>query len=146
MLAIILVLTAVALWVDWPQEPSGYLPGFIPWPKSQGIHLALGDWRFDRQGMRLGLDLQGGVNLVYEADLSAVSAAERADALDGVIRILDRRVNAFGVTEPSIQKLGANRVMIQLPGITDVQMAKELMGKTAKLDFREQIIKDEMTD
>jgi len=142
LLALILLLTAGALWADWPQEPANYLPGFIPWPKNQGIHLALGGWSFDRQGTRLGLDLQGGINLVYEADLSAVSASERADALEGVVKILDRRINAFGVTEPSIQKLGANRVMVQLPGITEVQTAKELIGRTAKLEFKEQIIKD----
>lgn len=138
----IIVLSLVALYVVWPQEPSNYLPGFIPWPKSQGIHLALGNWRFDRQGMRLGLDLQGGTNLVYEADLSQAPQGRESEALDGAMRNIERRINAYGVAEPVIQTVGSNRISLQLPGVKDIEEAKSLIGKTALLDFREPMPND----
>jgi preprotein translocase subunit SecD len=55
------------------------------------------------EGFRLGLDLQGGVHLVYEADMSAIDSEARADALEGVKDVIERRVNAFGVSEPIVQ-------------------------------------------
>ncbi|MDP2937476.1 MAG: protein translocase subunit SecD, partial [Dehalococcoidia bacterium] len=56
-----------------------------------------------------------------------------------VVRIIDRRINAYGVAEASIQKQGTNRILVQLPGVRDVQEAIRLIGKTAQLDFREQV-------
>jgi preprotein translocase subunit SecD len=99
----------------------------------------LGDWHFQRDGLRLGLDLQGGTSLVFEADLSKVEAREQGKAMDGVVRIMDRRINAYGVTEPTIQRQGVNRVLVQLPGVRNVQEAIRLIGQTAQLDFREQV-------
>ncbi|MBI4236110.1 MAG: hypothetical protein HY688_01975, partial [Chloroflexi bacterium] len=87
-------------------------------------------------GLRLGLDLQGGVHLVYETEDPHPSQ----EALEGTIRVIRRRVDAFGVTEPLIQTLGENRVLVQLPGIRDVQAAKDLIGAPAKLDFRELVV------
>lgn len=142
----IIILSLVALFVMWPQEPSNYLPGLIPWPQSKGIHLALGDWRFDRQGMRLGLDLRGGTNLVYEADLSQAAAGKEAEALEGAQRNIERRINAYGVAEPVIQIVGSNRISLQLPGVKDIEEAKSLIGKTAQLDFREQTLNAETAD
>jgi len=60
-------------------------------------------------GIRLGLDLQGGIHMVYQADLSAVEPGEEADAIEGVIAVLSNRVNPLGVTEPVIQ----NRAMTE---------------------------------
>lgn len=142
----IIILSLVAIFVMWPQEPSNYLPGLIPWPQSKGIHLALGDWRFDRQGMRLGLDLRGGTNLVYEADLSQAAAGKEAEALEGAQRNIERRINAYGVAEPVIQIVGSNRISLQLPGVKDIEEAKSLIGKTAQLDFREQTFNAETAD
>lgn len=88
-------------------------------------------------GMRLGLDLSGGIHLVYEADLTDIGNETAAEALDGVVDIISRRVNAYGVSEPVIQKQGGDRISIQLPGIKDMQAAVNLVGQTAELDFRE---------
>lgn len=87
-------------------------------------------------GMRLGLDLSGGIHLVYEADFSEIGNQTGEDAMTGVIDIIETRVNAYGVAEPVIQQQGSDRVSIQLPGIRDMEEAVNLIGSTAQLDFR----------
>jgi len=88
-------------------------------------------------GMRLGLDLSGGTHLVYKANLTDIGEEDPADAMQGAIEIIWRRVDAYGVTEPVIQKQGSDRISVQLPGIRDMQAAVSLIGQTAELDFRE---------
>lgn len=92
---------------------------------------------FGRETMRLGLDLQGGIHLVYLADLTGVDKAQQAEAVDGAISIIEKRINILGVTEPVIQKQGADRIIVELPGISDTDRAKRLIGQTALLEFRE---------
>jgi preprotein translocase subunit SecD len=94
-------------------------------------------------GMRLGLDLSGGTHLVYQADLSQIGNESAEEAMQGVIDIISRRIDAYGVTEPLIQKQGADRISIQLPGIRDMETAVELVGQTAQLDFRELVYDSE---
>jgi len=91
-----------------------------------------------REGLVLGLDLRGGTNLVYEADFTDIEEGREADSLRGAKDIIERRINAYGVSEPVIQIVGSNRILIQLPGVTDIEEAKDLVGKTAELDFREE--------
>ena len=94
--------------------------------------------RFGRQGFRLGLDLRGGTQLVYEADLSKKDPGQTdAQAMSSVKTKIERRVNAFGVTEPLIQIGGNNRILVQLPGVKDINEAKKLIGQTAELKFQE---------
>ena len=94
--------------------------------------------RLGRQGLTLGLDLKGGSHLVYEADLSQKDPSQSDDdAMQGVLGKIERRVNEYGVTEPIIQRQGHDRILVQLPGVTDVDKAKKLIGETAELDFRE---------
>lgn len=93
-------------------------------------------------GMSLGLDLSGGTHLVYEADLSQIGNESAAEAMQGAMDIISRRVDAYGVTEPVIQKQGTDRISVQLPGIRDVETAIELIGSTAQLDFREMVYDD----
>jgi len=94
--------------------------------------------RLGRQGLTLGLDLKGGSHLVYEADLSQKDPSQSDDdAMQGVLGKIERRVNEYGVTEPIIQRQGHDRILVQLPGVTDVNEAKKLIGETAELDFRE---------
>ncbi|MBI2866116.1 MAG: protein translocase subunit SecD [Chloroflexi bacterium] len=100
--------------------------------------LRLGGWRFDRSGLRLGLDLRGGTHVVLQADLSDIPEGEHADAVKGVVDIIGRRVDAYGVTEPVIQLMGTDRISVQLPGVRNVDEAVRLIGQTAQLDFREQ--------
>ena len=68
-------------------------------------------------GLRLGLDLEGGSHLVYEALPADGSESPTSDQMEGVIQTIERRVNAFGVAEPIIQSMGADRVLVQLPGV-----------------------------
>ena len=90
-------------------------------------------------GMSLGLDLSGGTHLVYEADLSQIGNESAAEAVKGAIDIITRRVDAYGVSEAVIQKQGADRISVQLPGVRDVETAIKLIGSTAQLDFREMV-------
>ncbi len=98
---------------------------------------------FNREGLRLGLDLQGGIHMVYQADLSGVEEGKGSEAIDGAIAVIERRINILGVTEPVIQKQGADRIMVELPGISEAEKAKRLIGQTALLEFRERIIDED---
>jgi preprotein translocase subunit SecD len=96
---------------------------------------------FGRQGLRLGLDLAGGSYLVYQADLTAVGNGTENEVMEGVQGVIERRINALGITEPvvEIQKYeGEYNIVIQLPGIADIEKAKELVGLFTVLEFREQ--------
>lgn len=89
---------------------------------------------------RLGLDLSGGTHLVLEADMQDVKPEDRVSALDSARQVIERRVNFFGVTEPIVQlaHTQANyRIIVELPGITDVEKAVVTIGQTARLEFRE---------
>ncbi len=95
--------------------------------------------KFPDNGFQLGLDLQGGTHLVYEADMSEIPAGDRADALEGVRDVIERRVNAFGVAEPSIVTniSGGNyRIIIELAGVFDVNDAISIIGETPILEFK----------
>ena len=90
-------------------------------------------------GLRLGLDLKGGSQLLYEADLSKKDpSVTDAEAMASVIDKIQRRVDLYGVAEPVIQKQGTDRILVQLPGVEDISEAISLIGETALLDFREQ--------
>jgi preprotein translocase subunit SecD len=91
--------------------------------------------RLGRKGMRLGLDLKGGTELVYQADLSG--QADPTGAMDEVVRKIQERIDKYGVTEPVVRKQGSDGILVQLPGITDIEDAKAIMEKTAFLEFRE---------
>lgn len=89
----------------------------------------------------LGLDLQGGTHLVYEADVSKVPTDEIPSSVEGVRDVIERRVNSLGVSEPIIQINQAGdkwRVIVELAGIKDVKEAIEMIGKTPLLEFKEQ--------
>ena len=90
------------------------------------------------KGMRLGLDLQGGTHIVYQADLSGVEPGGEGAALDGVIAVLTNRVNPLGVTEPIIQKQqGVGRILLELPGVSISDADKERLGRVDLLEFGE---------
>jgi preprotein translocase subunit SecD len=90
-----------------------------------------------RQGMSLGLDLQGGTHLVYEADFREVQPGAEDDAIEVARQIIEKRLNRYGVSEPSIQIIGNDRISVQIPGVT-AEEAKALVGAVAELEFREQ--------
>jgi len=90
---------------------------------------------------RFGLDLVGGTELIYRADTSAVS--DKAGAMDSLKEVIERRVNLFGVSEPLVQTeqggiISGNRddrLIVELPGVTDIEEAKALIGQTPVLEF-----------
>jgi preprotein translocase subunit SecD len=88
-------------------------------------------------GMRLGLDLSGGTRLVYQGNLSQIGNESAAAAMQGAIAIITKRVDAYGVSEATIQKMGSDEIVVQLPGVRDVDAAIALIGTTAQLEFKE---------
>lgn len=90
----------------------------------------------------LGLDLQGGTQLVYEADVANIPETDRADAMESARDVIERRVNTFGVSEPVVQvNKGSNgeyRIIAELAGIKDVKEAIKMIGETPILEFKEQ--------
>ncbi len=101
------------------QKFSQNLPHFWNWP------------------FRLGLDLQGGVSLTYQADLSTIGTRSASDAMSGLRDVIERRINIFGVTEPIIQVQGQDRLIVELPGVKDVSQAIQMIGQTPYLEFLE---------
>ena len=152
-LLVIVVLTVCSVLVVWPSDPDRYLPKFIPWPKpgcagpiciGKGVRLpvlefkgsTIGISHLDRREMRLGLDLRGGTRLVLQADISKQPNVDLNDAMKSAVDVVERRVNEFGVAESITERVGADRISVQLPGISAAQ-AKEQIGKTAQLQFME---------
>jgi protein-export membrane protein SecD len=90
----------------------------------------------DAKAIRRGLDLQGGMYLVLEIDKGEMSDDQAADALQRVREIIGNRIDQFGVSEPVIQTVGTTRIIVQLPGLQDPERAKDLIGRTARLEFR----------
>jgi len=89
-------------------------------------------------GMRLGLDLQGGSHLVYQVDFQEDWSEDRKEfATNTALVIIRDRIDKYGVSEPVIQRQGSDRILVQLPGITDIDEAKDLIERTGFLEFRE---------
>ncbi len=90
-------------------------------------------------GLKLGLDLQGGSHLVYEAALTDASGERiqpTAEQMSSLRQIIERRANQTGLGEPIIQTLGEDRLLVQLPGVDDPARAKAIIGETARLEFK----------
>jgi preprotein translocase subunit SecD len=142
-LVIILVLTIVAILIDIPRIPLKFNAGPINVDtvlQSPKVDWNIFGFNFKRDfDVKLGLDLQGGTNLTLKADVSEIPEGERDQALEAAKEVIERRVNFFGVAEPVIQtsKVGEDyRIIVELPGLSNIQEAKSLVGQTAKLEFR----------
>jgi preprotein translocase subunit SecD len=116
-LVIILVVVAVAIWIDLPNNP--------------GIHIAGINKDIDT---RLGLDLVGGVQALLEADLPEGTAVD-SEKMQTAIRIVENRVNGLGVTEALVQQAGDKRIVVELPGIEDPTVAIATIQETGLLEF-----------
>ncbi len=117
----IIVLALCAAWVDLPSNP--------------GIHIHLGSINVDRDiELRRGLDLQGGLQVLLEADVPPEESVEPA-AMQAVRAIIEQRVNGLGVSEPLIQLSGSRRIIVELPGIADPERAIQTFGETGLLEF-----------
>ncbi len=131
--AVFLVIFAVSAGIlSFPKEWNGAMAAM---KDKVGFHLPYAP----ENDFTLGLDLKGGAHLVYEADMSSITDTERQTALEGVRDVVERRVNAFGVAEPIVQTNiadGHYRVLVDLPGVTDVKDAIAQIGETPVLTFR----------
>jgi len=130
--------------VDWPSVPVKFTAGPIKVNTvvaGPHINIKLFGASFTRDlNVKLGLDLKGGTTLTLRADVSDIPQADRSKALDAAKEVISRRVNFLGVAEPIIQtsKVGGDyRIIVELPGVSNVDEAKRLVGQTAKLEFRE---------
>ncbi len=116
------------------------LPTFRVWTMSAEEKAQLVDnpdyINTERKAIKLGLDLRGGMHVVMEVDKSKLTPDEAADAVDRALEIIRNRVDKFGVAEPLIQKQGKDRIVVELPGISDRSRATALIGQTAQLEFK----------
>ncbi len=110
-LAVIVIFTALAVFIDMPKS-------FFFGDKIKAL---------------LGLDLQGGTELIYEADLSA--SENKTKDLDNLKSVFRSRIDELGVAEPTIQTIGTSRILIELPGIKNIDEAVERIGDTYELVF-----------
>ncbi len=142
---LLLVLTLLAAFIDLPEKFMLSIPfgggGMKQEINPPNINVQVGSLRIQKSfTTHLGLDLAGGTHVVLEADMKEIPQTSRMDALESSRQVIERRVNFFGVSEPIIQhaKSGENyRIIVELPGVTDVEEALSLIGQTAKLEFRE---------
>ena len=86
--------------------------------------------------LKKGLDLQGGMHLTLEVDESRGSVADKPAALDRALKVVRTRVDQFGVSEPVVQKVGSDRIVVELPGIDDPDRATDIVQKAAFLQFQ----------
>lgn len=91
-------------------------------------------WLTFKKPIKLGLDLKGGVYAVLEANEEEITVDN--EAMDRLVEVLDRRINGLGVAESVVQKTGGNRVIIELPGISNTEEAVKMIGKTALMEFK----------
>ena len=96
-------------------------------------------WQRDLE-IKKGIDLAGGVHLVFQAEMKDVALENQREAIESARDNIEKRINLFGVSEPVIQtsKVGDQyRLIVELPGVKDIDQAISLIGQTAQLDFRE---------
>src|SRR3989338_11127657 len=98
---------------------------------------------FKKFPFRLGLDLSGGSHLIYKADVSAVESGEVSNSMDALRDVIERRVNLFGISEPvvTVQRGGfvsgaTEQLIVDLPGVTDLKLAIDMIGQTPLLEFK----------
>lgn len=121
----VLFLAVLAGAVSYPQSVSR-----VPWLGGAVSALRL----------NLGLDLQGGIHLEYQVDTSQIPEEKRGQALQAALAVIERRVNAFGVGEPLVQLSRSgeeDRIIVELPGVKDVEQAKSMLKETPYLEFQE---------
>ena len=145
LLWLIILLTVIAIFIDLPTRiPLKFnFNGFkIDQELTRPIlNFQIGKFKFFRDlEIKQGIDLAGGSHLVFQAEMSDIGEDNRETALAAARENIERRINLFGLAEALVQtsKLGDNyRLIVELPGVTDVNQAVDLIGQTAQLDFRD---------
>ena len=131
LILLIIFVTAVSLYIDLPNA-------------SLNFNLLGQSFKKDLE-IKQGLDLQGGLQVVLQAEMGEIPEDQRDTALEAAKNVIERRVNFFGVTEPTIQTSKTSsqyRIVVELPGVTETEQAIALIGQTAQLDFREAVFEE----
>lgn len=147
----IILLTIIALIIDLPTSfPNPLASLKIPvsekeLPKEITLfqpNIFIGPFQIYKDiPFKKGLDLEGGTSITLQADMKDVPASARANALESAKTVIERRVNFLGVSEPVVQTAAGNndyRIIVELPGVTDINQAVSLIGTTAQLSFWEE--------
>lgn len=113
------------------------LAALVVFPVDKGV--------LGKRGIRLGLDLQGGTRLTYQADLSSIEAGTEDEVIAGAIAVLENRINPLGVAETSVRKLGENQILVEVPGRALTDKEKESLGSVALLEFGELVTSENET-
>ena len=123
---VIAVLVIASIWALFPRQ-------VVERVKRDGVFV---HDTVTRVPLKLGLDLQGGMHLTLEVDQSKQVVADVSDAIDRALKVVRTRIDEFGVAEPVVQKVGDDRIIVELPGIDDQQRAEEIVQKAAFLRFQ----------
>lgn len=124
----------------------GIVAGLISYPNAVFFVPKIEDF-LSKAKINLGLDLQGGIHLEYKADVSQVESGKVGEAVQAAQDVIERRINAFGVGEPLVQTAKSgdeNRIIIELPGIKDIEGAKNQIKETPFLEFKEEATDEDM--
>lgn len=142
----ILSLTLIAAYISFPRQLQlNFSVGKFKIDKTisgENLDLRIGPFDFKRPiDVKRGLDLQGGTHLIFQAQVNDLPDADRVTSLESVKQNIERRVNFYGVTEASVQSSVVNndyRLLVDLPGVKDINQAIDLIGQTAVLQFWEE--------
>ena len=130
-IALIVIVIAVSVWYVYPTLKFYHLS------EDQKATMPPEEFADLRaKALRLGLDLQGGMHMVLRIDLSKLPPDEAKDAVARAREIITNRIDQFGVAEPVIQLQGKDRIIVELPGLRDINRAIKLIGETAQLEFQ----------
>lgn len=126
--ALIAALTLASIWALWPRTIT---------VRERNPQTGAAEYRqVKRIPLKLGLDLQGGMHLALEVDESKGAVADKSDALDRALKVVRNRIDQFGVAEPVVQRVGEDRIVVELPGIDDPERAEALIKTSAFLTFQ----------
>ena len=145
---LIIIVTVVCFFIAVPKIPVKFNIGQLKVDTAIGgdvieANLPIIGRIYKKFEFKKGLDIQGGVHVVLQADMKDISENDRLKAIESVKNVIERRVNLFGVSEPTIvtSKIGVGenaeyRVIVDMPGVSDTKEAISLIGETAQLEFR----------
>src|SRR3954467_742270 len=119
-IALIVGLLALSIWALFPRTVTERVR------QKDG---SLVEKQVTRVPLKRGLDLQGGMHLALEVDESKGTVANKSEALNNALRVVRNRIDEFGVPEPVVQKVGDDRIIVELPGISDPERATALVQK-----------------
>lgn len=133
----------ISILVVLPRTPINLSNRYFSYETSIGgyyLDFFNGGWVLDLTDFKKGLDLAGGVRIVLRADMSEVAASDRDSALESAREVIERRVNFLGVSEPNIVPVKTQdeyRIVVEIPGVEDINTALNLVGRTAQINFRQ---------